>query len=172
MPNLHVEHYAIYEQQALQEADEEIQRQSTGARLIDPTRPWSGQPFGHQTRSQASFARRQARQELHRQSKRQQEYHQVIVTSAEQKALAQDSVHPLLKPYAENTQWYHPFTGTGCTGLLEEDESLLEDKRAQPSTDPLPSACNSATPNRNDVLEEFKIILQQVQARGVTPCSV
>ena len=57
LPNLHVEHYAVYEQQALQEADAEIERQSTGARPKDPTRPWSGQPYGHRTRSQASFAR-------------------------------------------------------------------------------------------------------------------
>ena len=57
LPNLHVKHYAVYEQKALQEADAEIERQSTGARLMDPTRPWSGQPYGHRTRSQASFAR-------------------------------------------------------------------------------------------------------------------
>ena len=57
LPNLHVEHYAVYEQKALQEADAEIERQATGARLKDPTRPWSGQPYGCRTRSQASFAR-------------------------------------------------------------------------------------------------------------------
>ena len=56
LPNLHIKHYAVYEQQALQEADAEIERQSTGARPMDPTRPWSGQPYGHRTRSQASFA--------------------------------------------------------------------------------------------------------------------
>ena len=39
LPNLHVAHYAVYEQQALQEADEEIERQSTGARPTNPTRP-------------------------------------------------------------------------------------------------------------------------------------
>ena len=60
LPNLHVKHYAAYEQQALQEADAEIERQSTGARPTNPTRPWSGQPYGHRTRSQASFARRRA----------------------------------------------------------------------------------------------------------------
>ena len=57
LPNLHIEHYAVYEQQALQEADAEIERESTGARPMDPTRPWSGQPYGCRTRSQASFAR-------------------------------------------------------------------------------------------------------------------
>ena len=57
LPNLHVEHYAAYEQKALQEADAEIERQAAGARPKDPMRPWSGQPYGHRTRSQASFAR-------------------------------------------------------------------------------------------------------------------
>ena len=42
LPNLHVKHYAVYDEQALQEADAEIERQSTGARPMDPTRPWSG----------------------------------------------------------------------------------------------------------------------------------
>ena len=57
LPNLHVKHYAAYEQKALQEADAEIERQVADARLKDPTRPWSGQPYGCRTRSQASFAR-------------------------------------------------------------------------------------------------------------------
>ena len=57
LPNLYVEHYAVYEQKALQEADAEIERQSTGVRPTDPTRRWSGQPYGRRTRSQASFAR-------------------------------------------------------------------------------------------------------------------
>ena len=57
LANLHVEHYAVYEQKALQEADAEIERQATGARLTDPTRPWSGQPYGHRTRSLASIPR-------------------------------------------------------------------------------------------------------------------
>ena len=65
LPNLHIEHYAVYEQKALQEADAEVERQATGARLMDPTRPWSGQPYGHRTRSQASFAKRRVRQEHH-----------------------------------------------------------------------------------------------------------
>ena len=47
LPNLHKEHYTVYEQKALQEADAEVERQATGARLMDPTRPWSGQPYGH-----------------------------------------------------------------------------------------------------------------------------
>ena len=46
LPNLHKEHYAVYEQKALQEADAEVERQATGARPMDPTRPWSGQPYG------------------------------------------------------------------------------------------------------------------------------
>ena len=69
LPNLHVEHYAAYEQKALQEADAEIERQATGVRLKDPTRPWSGQSYGRRTRSQASFARWRTRQESYRQSK-------------------------------------------------------------------------------------------------------
>ena len=63
LPNLHIEHYAVYEQKALQEADAEVERQATGARPMDPPRPWSGQPYGHRTRSQASFAKRRAGQE-------------------------------------------------------------------------------------------------------------
>ena len=55
LPNLHIEHYAVYEQKALQEADAEVERQAAGARPMDPTRPWSGQPYGHQTRNQASW---------------------------------------------------------------------------------------------------------------------
>ena len=65
LPNLHKEHYAVYEKKELQEADAEVERQATGARLMNPTRPWSGQPNGHQTRSQASFAKRRAQQEHH-----------------------------------------------------------------------------------------------------------
>ena len=45
-PNLHIEHYAVYEQKALQEANAEVERQATGARPTDPTRPWSGQSYG------------------------------------------------------------------------------------------------------------------------------
>ena len=58
LSNLHIEHYAVYEQKALQEANAEVERQATGARPMDPTRPWSGQPYSCQTRSQASFAKR------------------------------------------------------------------------------------------------------------------
>ena len=47
LPNLHIEHYAVYEQKALLEADAEEEIKATGARLTDPTRPWSGQPYGH-----------------------------------------------------------------------------------------------------------------------------
>ena len=65
LPNLHKEHYAVFEQKELQEADAEVKRQATGARPTDPTRPLSGQPYGYQTRSQASFAKRRARQEHH-----------------------------------------------------------------------------------------------------------
>ena len=101
LPNLHIEHYAIFEQQALQDTDKEIQHQAEGARPKDPTRPWSLQPFGRRTRSQASFARQRAWQEQHRQSKCQQQFQQVIVTSAVQAALAHDTVAPPLKPYAE-----------------------------------------------------------------------
>ena len=55
--NLHVEKYLFYEKHALQEADEEIVKQAAGGRPTDPTRPWSGQPYGCRTQSQASFAR-------------------------------------------------------------------------------------------------------------------
>ena len=60
LPHLHKEHYAVYEQKELQEANAEVERQATGARPMDPTRPWSGQPYGHRTRSQVSFAKRRA----------------------------------------------------------------------------------------------------------------
>ena len=46
LPNLHIEHYAVYEQKALQEADTEVERKATGTRLTDPTGPWSGQLYG------------------------------------------------------------------------------------------------------------------------------
>ena len=135
IPNLHVEHYAIFEQHELQDTDEEIQCQVAGARPKDPTRPWSLQPFGRRTRSQASFVKRRARQELYRQSKCQQQYRQVLLTSAVQAALVDDTVAPTLKPYTENKDRYHPFTGTGCSGLSEEEEVTLEDNCTQPSSD-------------------------------------
>ena len=69
LPNLHVEHYALFEQHTLQDTDEEIQCQAEGTRPKDPMRPWSLQPFGQRMRSQASFTKRRARQELYRQSK-------------------------------------------------------------------------------------------------------
>ena len=80
--------------------------------------------------------------------------------------LAHDSVPSPLKPYAENQHPYHPFTGTGCTGLSDDNDSVLEDHRAQPSVDPLFSACNSATPNRDEFSKESSIILQNIRARG------
>ena len=131
LPNLHEEHYAVYEQKALQEADAEVERQATGARLMDPTRPWSGQPYGHQTRSQVSFAKRRARQEHHQQAKHQNEYRQVIVSTAVREALAHDSVPSPLRPYAETQHPYHPFTGPGCTGFSDETDSLLEEPGEQ-----------------------------------------
>ena len=81
-------------------------------------------------------------------------------------ALALDSVPWPLKPYAENQHPCHPFTGTGCTGLSDDNDSLLEDHRAQPVVDPVSSACNSATPNRDNSLEDSSIILQNIHARG------
>ena len=95
-----------------------------------------------------------------------------MVTSAVQAALAHDTVAPPLKSYAENTQRYHPVTGTGCSGLSEEEEPTLEDDHAQPSTDTVQSACDSATPHRTDTLEEFKILLRNTHCRGITPHSV
>ena len=55
LPNLHVKHYAIFEQHELQDTDKEIQCQAKGARPKEPMRPWSLQPFGRRMRSQASF---------------------------------------------------------------------------------------------------------------------
>ena len=83
-----------------------------------------------------------------------------------QEVLVHDSVPSPLKPYAENQHPYHPFTGTGCTGLSNDNDSVLEDHRAQPALDPLSSACNSATPNRDNSTEDSSIILQNVRARG------
>ena len=40
IPNLHIEHYAIYKQHELQDTEEEIQCQAEGARPKDPTHPW------------------------------------------------------------------------------------------------------------------------------------
>ena len=88
-----------------------------------------------------------------------------------QEALAQDSVPPPLKPYTENKHRYYLFTGTSCTGLSDDNESLLEDERAQPLTDSSPSACNSAMPNSDDFSAYSKIILQHIHVRGRTPCS-
>ena len=90
----------------------------------------------------------------------------MIVSSAVREALAQDTVPPPLKPYAENPHPYHPFRGTGCIGLSDDNDSVLEDQRAQPLVDPLSSACNSATPNRDDFSEYSSIILQNICARG------
>ena len=135
LPNLHIKHYAIFEQHKLQDTDEEIQCQVAGARPKDPKRTWSLQPFGRRTRSQTNFAKRRARQELYRQSKHQQQYQKVLVTSAVQAALVDDTLAPPLKPYTENKDCYHPFTGTGCSGLSEEEEVTLEDNCTQPSSD-------------------------------------
>ena len=144
LPNLHVEHYAIFEQHALQDTDKEIQHQAEGTRPKYPMRPWSLQPFGWRMRSQASFAKRRARQELYRQSKCQQQFRQVLVMSVVQVALVDDIVAPPLKPYAENKDRYHPFTGTSCSGLPEEEETTLEENCAQPLSDSSWSACDSA----------------------------
>ena len=162
LPNLHVEQYAFCEKHALQEADEEVAKQAAGGRPTDPTRPWSGQPYSHRTRSQASFARQQARQEHYRQSKRQQEYCQVIVSSAVCEALAHDSVPAPLKPYAENQYPCHPFTGTGCTGLTEDTDSVSEDHRECPSVEFPETACDLATPDTYDC----SIMIKSALARG------
>ena len=166
LPNLHKEHYAVYEQKELKEADAEVERQATGARPMDPTRPWSGQPYGHRTRSQASFAKRQAQQEHHRQSKHQNEYCQVIVSTAVREALAHDSVPLPLRPYAETQHPYHPFTGPGCTGLSDETDSLLEEPGEQLAIDQSLSVCNSATLTPQTFSEESSILIQIARARG------
>ena len=172
IPNLHIEHYTIYEQHELQDTEEEIQHQEEGARPKDPFPPWSLQPFGRRTQSQASFAKRRARQELYRQSKCQQQHWQVLITSAVQATLVEDTVPFTLKPYAENKSHYHPFTGTGCSGLSEEEEVILEDDCAQPSSASAHTACDSVTPNMTDVSEEFKVIIRNIHSRGITPRSV
>ena len=167
LPNLHKEHYAVYEQKALQEADAEVgERQATDARPTDPTRPWSGQPYGHQTRSQASFAKRRAQQEHHRQLKCQNEYCQVIVSTAVREMLAHDSMPSPLRPYAETQHPYHPFTRPGCTGLSDETDSLLEEPGEQFLTDQSLSVCNSATPTPQTFSEESSILIQTIHARG------
>ena len=166
LPNLHIKHYAVYEQKALQEADAEVERQAAGARPTDSTRPWSGQPYGCQTGSQASFAKRRARQEHYQQSKCQNDYRQVIVSTAIREALAHDSVPSPLKPYAENQHPYHLFTGPGCTGFSDDTDSALEDYRVQPSTDHPSSACNSATPRQDAFSEESSMFLQTIRTRG------
>ena len=133
---------------------------------MDPTRPWSGQPYACRTRSQVSFAKRRARQEHHRQSKCQNEYHQVIVSTTVREALAHDSVPSPLRPYAEAQHPYHPFTGPGCTGLSDETDSLLEEPREQFSIDQSLSVCNSATPTPQTFSEESSILIQTILARG------
>ena len=92
----------------------------------------------------------EARQELYRQSKCQQQHRQVLITSVVQAVLVEDTVPSMLKPYMENKGCYHPFTGTGCSGLSKEEEAILEDDCAQPSSASLHSACDSATPNMTE----------------------
>ena len=89
-----------------------------------------------------------------------------------QAALVEDTVPSTLKPYAENKGCYHPFTGTGCSGLSKEEEVIMEDDCAQPLSTSPRSACDSATPNMTDVSEEFKIIIRNIRSKGITPCSV
>ena len=89
-----------------------------------------------------------------------------------QAALVDDTVSPTLKPYAENKGHYHPFAGTGCSGLSEEEEATLKDDCAQPSSTSSHSACDSVTPNRTDVSEEFEVIIRNIHSRGITPHSI
>ena len=49
----------------------------------------------------------------------------MIVSTAVCEVLAHDRVPSLLKPYAENQHPYHPFKGTGCTGLSDDNDSLF-----------------------------------------------
>ena len=60
LPNIHIEHYAHYKKHELQEANKEVERETREARPKDPTHPWTIQPFGGKTCSQASFARKRA----------------------------------------------------------------------------------------------------------------
>ena len=85
--------------------------------------------------------------------------------------MAQNSVPPQLKPYAENQHPYHPFTGTGCTGLSDDAESVLKDHQAQPLIDSVASACNLATPDTDEFSEYSSIILQNVCTRGSASCA-
>ena len=96
----------------------------------------------------------------------------MLVTLAVQAALVDDTVLPPLKQYAENKECYHPFTGTGCSGLSEEEKAKLEDDCAEPLSDSSRSACDSTMPNRTDVSEEFKVIIRNICSRGITPRSV
>ena len=68
--NLHFKHHQQFDTFELQEADEEIDRETQGTCPKDPMRPWSSRPFGRCTRSQASFAKRWACQEDYLKSKR------------------------------------------------------------------------------------------------------
>ena len=96
----------------------------------------------------------------------------VLITSVVQAALVEDTVSSTLKPNAENKGRYHPFTGTCCSGLSKEEEAILEDDCAQPSSTSPHSACDSATPNMTDVSEEFKVIIRNIRSKGITPHSV
>ena len=82
-------------------------------------------------------------------------------------ALAHDSVPSPLKPYPENQHPYHPFTGTGCTGLSNDNDSVLEDHRAQPAVDPSSSACNSQHQTEmtfwKTLALSYKIFVQEVK---------
>ena len=118
-----------------------------------------------------SFAKRRARQEHHQQSKGQNEYRQVIVSTAVREVLVHDSMPSPLRPYAETQHSHHLFTGPGCTGLSDETDSLLEEPGEQFSIDQSLSVCNSATPTPHTFSEESSILIQTIHARGRASCT-
>ena len=90
----------------------------------------------------------------------------MIVSTAVREALAHDSMPSPLKPYAKKQHPYHPFTGPGCTGLLDDMDSVLEESGTQSLIDQPISACNSATPEPHAFSEESSILIQTIHARG------
>ena len=90
----------------------------------------------------------------------------MIVSITVREVLAHESMPSPLKPYPENQHPYHPFTGPGCTGLLDDTNSVLEESGAQSLIDQPISACNSATPEPHTFSEESSILIQTIHARG------
>ena len=97
-------------------------------------RPWLSCPFGRHTRSQASFAKRQACQEDYLQSKRQETFCPTVITLAVQNALSKHSVPKPLWPYTEYQLKYHPNVSTKCLGFNEATLPKMPEELAQLSS--------------------------------------